>query len=360
MAFYSINKRLRGERTVYSTSVKRKNKGKIVFSKSKTFTSRTAALKWARALISQLEADETNMIAGYREVTFCELVREYEKYKAKSNKPLRRTASFAYRTIVKYPIAHLIASKIKSHNIVEYCLARKESDSKPGPATISIDVSLIRKVLRVGKSLLGVNCSQQPVIEAYQALYDLKLIARSKARKRRLEGNEYELLLNFFEQKEKHRSTVIPYRDIFNISLTTCLRISEVTSLRWLDLNSSASKILVRDRKNPNGSEGNHTEIPLLGQSLSIILAQPRQSEFIFPVNPRSVTAGFQRACKKLGITDLRYHDLRREAATRLIELGYTVEEVATVTGHKDLKILWQVYTRITPEHLLKKNINFV
>ena len=39
MAFYSINKRLRGERTVYSTSVKQKNKGKIVFSKSKTFTS---------------------------------------------------------------------------------------------------------------------------------------------------------------------------------------------------------------------------------------------------------------------------------------------------------------------------------
>ena len=204
------------------------------------------------------------------------------------------------------------------------------------------------------------NCSQQPVVEAYQALYDLKLIARSKARKRRLEGNEYDLLLKFFEQKEQHRSTVIPYRDIFNISLTTCLRISEVTSLRWLDLNSSASKILVRDRKNPNGSEGNHTEIPLLGKSLSIILAQPRQSEFIFPVNPRSVTAGFQRACKKLGIVDLRYHDLRREAATRLIELGYTVEEVATVTGHKDLKILWQVYTRITPEHLLKKNINFV
>lgn len=59
MAFYSINKRLRGERTVYSTSVKQKNKGKIVFSKSKskTFTSRSSALKWARALISQLEAD---------------------------------------------------------------------------------------------------------------------------------------------------------------------------------------------------------------------------------------------------------------------------------------------------------------
>ena len=73
MAFYSINKRLRGERTVYSTSVKQKNKGKIVLSKSNTLTSRTAALKWARELISQLKVDETNMITGHREVTFCEL-----------------------------------------------------------------------------------------------------------------------------------------------------------------------------------------------------------------------------------------------------------------------------------------------
>ena len=73
MAFYSINKRLRGEQIVYSTSVKQKNKDKIVFSKSKTFTSRTAALKWARELISQLKVDETNMITGHREVTFCEL-----------------------------------------------------------------------------------------------------------------------------------------------------------------------------------------------------------------------------------------------------------------------------------------------
>ena len=98
----------------------------------------------------------------------------------------------------------------------------------------------------------------------------------------------------------------------------------------------------------------------MLGEALPIIRSQPRVSDFIFPVNPRSVTAGFQRACKKLGIVDLRYHDLRREAATRLIELGYTVEEVATVTGHKDLNILWQVYTQITPAHLLKKNQNIV
>ena len=80
MAFYSINKRLRGERTVYSTSVKQKNKGKIVFSKSKTFTSRTSALKWARGLITQISADETSLVASYKEVSFGALIVEYENF----------------------------------------------------------------------------------------------------------------------------------------------------------------------------------------------------------------------------------------------------------------------------------------
>lgn len=35
----------------------------------------------------QLEADETSLVAGYKEVSFGELIVEYENYKAKSNRP---------------------------------------------------------------------------------------------------------------------------------------------------------------------------------------------------------------------------------------------------------------------------------
>lgn len=54
-----------------------------------------------------------------------------------------------------------------------------------------------------------------------------------------------------------------------------------------------------------------------------------QKSEFIFPYNSTSVTAGFQRVRSKLGIKDLRYHDLRREGASRLFEAGFSIEEVA-------------------------------
>lgn len=62
------------------------------------------------------------MIVGYREVIFCEFVREYEKYKVKFNKFLCRIVSFVYWIIVKYLIVYFIVLKIKSYDIVEYCL----------------------------------------------------------------------------------------------------------------------------------------------------------------------------------------------------------------------------------------------
>lgn len=82
---------------------------------------------------------------------------------------------------------------------------------------------------------------------------------------------------------------------------------------------------------------------------------QPKKCVRIFPYNARSVTAGFQRVRNELGIEDLRYHDLRREGASRLFEKGYSIEEVAQVTGHRNLNVLWQVYTQLYPHKLHRK-----
>ena len=95
--------------------------------------------------------------------------------------------------------------------------------------------------------------------------------------------------------------------------------------------------------------------VPLLAGSFDIVKRQPQNDDLIFPYNPRSVTAGFQRVRNELGIEDLRYHDLRREGASRLFEKGYSIEEVAQVTGHRNLNILWQVYTQLFPHKLHDK-----
>lgn len=97
--------------------------------------------------------------------------------------------------------------------------------------------------------------------------------------------------------------------------------------------------------------------VPLLGDSFDIAVRQPMKGKRIFPYNSRSVTAGFQRVRNELCIENLRYHDLRREGASRFFEKGYSIEEVAQVTGHKNLNVLWQVYTQLFPHSLHKKTL---
>ncbi|MGY0076036.1 tyrosine-type recombinase/integrase [Vibrio proteolyticus] len=57
----------------------------------------------------------------------------------------------------------------------------------------------------------------------------------------------------------------------------------------------------------------------------------------MFPYSSRSVTAEFQRVHNELGTENLRHHDLRDERASRLFEAHYVIEEVAQVTGHRNL-----------------------
>jgi integrase len=355
VAHYSISKRVRKNQTIYCVRVRNKESGVVTFSKSKSFHSKTAAVQWAKQMTHKVERHLLQVDIDLVDCTVGELITKYIDTKQESNKPLGRTAQYTLKQILQSQFAKMLVSKVRATDIVIYCLERKNSQTSPSASTISIDVSCIRKVFRVGKSLFGINVDDRPIIDAYPALHDLKLIARSNERERRLESNEFELLLKELKKKQKHHCCIIPYHDIFLTSILTCCRISEICKLQWRDLDVDRKTILVRDRKNPNGSMGNNCILPLLGDSLAILERQPKTSQYIFPFNSRSISSGFRHTRRKLQIADLRYHDLRREGASRLIEMGYTVEEVVRVTGHRDLNVLWRVYVNIKPQHFLER-----
>ena len=69
----------------------------------------------------------------------------------------------------------------------------------------------------------------------------------------------------------------------------------------------------------------------------------------IFPYEGKSVGAAFRRACKMLDIHDLRFHDLRHEATSRLFETGYSIVEVQQFTLHDSWGTLSR-YTHLRPE----------
>ena len=149
------------------------------------------------------------------------------------------------------------------------------------------------------------------------------LVGKSQKRNRRPICDELEQLREGFEKRMSYRSNGtkrIPYVDILDFSLLTCMRIDEVCKITWDDLNTEHKTVIVRDRKDPRKKEGNHMIVPLLGGSFDIAQRQPKTDERIFPYNPKSVSSGFLRVRNELGIEDLRYHDLRREGASRLFE----------------------------------------
>ena len=53
-------------------------------------------------------------------------------------------------------------------------------------------------------------------------------------------------------------------------------------------------------------------------------------------------------------LRELRFHDLRHEAVTRLFEKGLNPIEVGLVSGHKTLSML-QRYTHLRSEELVAK-----
>ena len=74
----------------------------------------------------------------------------------------------------------------------------------------------------------------------------------------------------------------------------------------------------------------------------------------LFPILPSTVRYLWKKACQKACVYNLRFHDLRHEATSRLFEKGLNVMEVASITGHKDLRML-EVYTHLKAEYLVKK-----
>ena len=66
------------------------------------------------------------------------------------------------------------------------------------------------------------------------------------------------------------------------------------------------------------------------------------------------MTRQFIRLCQEHGFDDLRFHDLRHEATSRLFEKGLALMEVASTTGHKSLQMLNR-YTHLSNDHLLAK-----
>jgi integrase len=138
---------------------------------------------------------------------------------------------------------------------------------------------------------------------------------------------------------------------IMDFAIASARREAEICRLEWRDNDEANRTGLVRDAKHPTGKDGNHRRFKYTPEAWALVQAQPETAERIFPYDPKSIGAAFTRACRLLGIQDLRFHDLRHEATSRLFERGYQIHEVAQFTLHESWNELKR-YTNLKPENV--------
>lgn len=352
MAFFTIEKRLRNDGAArYRCTVAIKKGGKYVYRENKTFTKQTQAKSWGTKRAAYLDENGVPETASEQQrLTIGQLIAKYEKH---PNIKLGRSKTSSLKTISTSAIAGAFLDTLTSSIFIEHCQARAAAGIKA--STIAQDISYIGAALKSASPLFNIAVDLRPFDDARVILRNMGLISQSERRSRRPTNSEVEQIYAALQQKAKTAYTGAPLDDIFMFSILTCMRIGEVCRILWDDVNCDHKAVLVRDRKDPRKKVGNHMAVPLLGDAWKILDRQPRTSGHVFPYNEKSITATFRRVRNELGITDLRYHDMRREGASRLFEAGFSIEDVAQVTGHRSLNLLWQVYTELFPPTLHDK-----
>lgn len=94
--------------------------------------------------------------------------------------------------------------------------------------------------------------------------------------------------------------------------------------------------------------------VPVPPAARAIIATLPRIDARILPYNGESVSASWDRACQRLGIEDLHFHDLRHEGICRLFESGLQIQEVSMISGHTSWTTLKR-YTHLRPQDVLER-----
>ena len=126
--------------------------------------------------------------------------------------------------------------------------------------------------------------------------------------------------------------------DIIRLLLLTGCRKSEITGLRWSEVQDGMLALA-------DGKTGPRT-LPLGTQAWSILDRQPRgESPFVFPsprdpARPRGSNLPFwYRVRRDAGLEDVRLHDLRHTMASHAVMNGVPVPVVSRLLGHSNVQM---------------------
>lgn len=343
--------RQRGD--TWQAIVRIKRGGVLAHTEAKSFTGPSAE-RLARAWAERVEKDIKNngtSARKMRNLTVKDLIDGVRKIRNEA-KPLthRRITEYEYLDFM-FGKWNLVEDELTAARATAW--ARKRAEEGAAPATILHNLASLRAVFNAAKPLLGINVNGDFLSESITALEKVGMVGKSQERDRRCSPEEEAALVQEFTRTSTYPHTEVPMHLIVPFAIRFPRRREELMTMKWSDWDPSTGIMTLHDTKDPRRK--NRVErVPMPASAREFMKGFPKVDACVLPYRLDSVSAAFARVCLRLGIENLRFHDLRHEGISRLFEQGLGVQEVALISGHLSWRTL-QRYTHIKPEDVARK-----
>ncbi|MFO1183683.1 MAG: site-specific integrase [Bauldia sp.] len=301
---------------------------------SRSFLHLKDAKLWAREMESR--ADRRDLPADPRaleKVTLGQLVERYRDTVAIRHRRVE-IDRIVLNAFLRHPICLKRLSDVTMSDFASY---RDERLKQIKPVSLKRDLGLIRHAFHVARTEWGLPLNDN-------LLATLVLKAPDQKRERRLRPGEWERLV------EAARSQRNPYvLPVIFLAVETGMRRGEILGMKWDHLDRARQTLLI-----PETKTGYARRIPLSQVALDTLDALHPSAHRVFPMTANAFRLSWQRLKKRAGAEDLRFHDLRHEAVSRLFEHGLTVPEVTLISGHRDPRMLLR-YSHASFERISQK-----
>lgn len=315
---------IRKHRNKYQVQIRRKGTSPI----TKTFALLADAKEWARH--QERLADRGELGPDRKElekVTLADLVTRY----LDEIIPTKKSGEIEGIMLTAFLRNRICKKRLSELTTADFATYRDERLKAITAKSLKRELSPLSNMFEIARTDWTLPLRSNP-------LSDLSLKVKDNKRDRRLREGEYEKLL------EAGRKTRNPFLiPVVRLALETGMRRGEMLALRFRDVDIERCTVTIREAKN-----GYSRTIPL--SSLAVAILETRmavmsvkdktRNSLIFPLTPTAVRLAWDKLAKRAKLDDLHFHDLRHEAISRFFEKGLTVPEVASISGHRDIRML--------------------
>ncbi len=302
---------------------------------TKTFETKADAEKWARSVESEIDKGQFVNVNEAQRTTLGDVIGRYLAEVTPSMKGATED-TIRLKAIMRKPIARWSMANLNAARIAAY---RDERLKEVSGGTVIRELAYISSIINHARREWSINVPNPVQM--------VRKPQTPQSRSRVLTDDEVSKLLTALEPTGRRSHWTKP---AVQLALATAMRRGELLSLKWQHIDLQGRTAFLPDTKN-----GDSRTVPLSSTAVQVLAELPRHiSGAVIPVKFFTLDAAFKRARKRAGLGDVRFHDLRRTAITRMAEKLPNVIELAAVSGHKSLMVLKRYY-RPTAAELAQK-----